>query len=168
MVKGNIQERLADSLATCLKIAEGVAMVEIVGKEEETIIFSENFACPTHGAVMEELSPRLFSFNSPYGACGHCHGLGSLKQFSPDLIVPDPDAMVLRAIAPWADKENPYYTSLLEYVATEYGFKLSDKWHTLTEKQQHIILHGDKEIQQIQYGYYRGVIPMLEKNLSRK
>ncbi|AFZ46789.1 Excinuclease ABC subunit A [Cyanobacterium stanieri PCC 7202] len=163
VVKANIQERLADSLATCLKIADGVAMVEMVGKEEETIIFSENFACPTHGAVMEELSPRLFSFNSPYGACSHCHGLGTLKTFSPHLIVPDPDAMVLKAIAPWADKENPYYVSLLEYVAEEYGFKLSDKWHTLSEQQQQIIFYGDKEIQQIQYGYYRGVIPMLEK-----
>ena len=131
--------------------------------ENVEILFSENFACPTHGAVMEELSPRLFSFNSPYGACPHCHGLGSLKQFSPDLIIPDPNAPVKYAIAPWAEKDNPYYDSLLDYVSQEYKFKLTQPYSSLTEQQQHILLYGDKEIQNIQHGYYRGVIPMLEK-----
>lgn len=190
VIKANIQERLADSLATCLKLAEGIAIVEILdkGKAQHTIdnfkiaendplppsslreefsheiVFSENFACPTHGAVMEELSPRLFSFNSPYGACSHCHGLGSLRQFSPDLIIPDPHAPVKDAIAPWAEKDNPYYASLLEYLAREYKFKLTQSWASLSEKQQHIILYGEQEILQVQYGYYRGVIPMLEKS----
>lgn len=176
ILKPNLQERLADSLSTCLKIAEGIAIVEILtddgeiisrkgakAQREEQIIFSENFACPTHGAVMEELSPRLFSFNSPYGACPNCHGLGSLRQFSPDLIIPDPTAPVINAIAPWAEKDNPYYLSLLEYVSKEYKFKLTDSWNSLTPQQQQIILYGDKEIQNIQYGYYRGVIPMLDK-----
>ena len=128
-----------------------------------SIVFSEKFACHTHGAVMEELSPRLFSFNSPYGACPNCHGLGSLRQFSPDLIIPDFHAKVINAIVPWAEKDNPYYLSLLEYVSKEYKFKLTDSWNSLTPQQQHIILYGDKEIQNIQYGYYRGVIPMLDK-----
>ncbi|WP_066121714.1 excinuclease ABC subunit UvrA [Geminocystis sp. NIES-3709] len=181
IVKPNLQERLADSLSTCLKIADGIALVEIFSGEgvisrkdaktqredakffEEQIVFSEKFACPTHGAVMEELSPRLFSFNSPYGACESCHGLGSLRQFSPHSIIPDPKAKIINAIAPWAEKDNPYYLSLLEYVSKEYKFKLSDSWDSLTPQQQHIILYGDKEIQNIQYGYYRGVIPMLDK-----
>ena len=175
IIKANLQERLADSLSTCLKIADGIAIVEIIGEntpvfdpppirgEHREMVFSEKFACPTHGAVMEELSPRLFSFNSPYGACPNCHGLGSLRQFSPDLIVPDPTAMVIKAIAPWAEKDNPYYDSLLEYVSQEYKFKLTQPYHTLTEQQKHILLYGDKEIQNTQYGYYRGVIPMLDK-----
>lgn len=173
IVKPNLQERLADSLSTCLKIADGIAMVEIIEEkpsppaplpqERRTFVLSEKFACTTHGAVMEELSPRLFSFNSPYGACESCHGLGSLRQFSPHLIIPDPYAPVISAIAPWAEKENPYYLSLLEYVSKEYKFKLTDSWDSLTPQQQHIILYGDKEIQNVQYGYYRGVIPMLEK-----
>lgn len=189
IVKPNLQERLADSLSTCLKIADGIAMVEIITPQPSTLgentspmahteekkvptigdlgaknlVFSEKFACPTHGAVMEELSPRLFSFNSPYGACESCHGLGSLRQFSPHLIIPDPHAPVISAIAPWAEKDNPYYLSLLEYVSKEYQFKLTDSWDSLTSQQQHIILYGDKEIQNIQYGYYRGVIPMLDK-----
>ncbi len=155
IVKPKIQERLTDSLATCLKIADGIAMAEVIApqtpimgeqddlkphsssrREEKAplnkggwgdpIIFSENFACPTHGAVMSELSPRLFSFNSPYGACSHCHGLGTLKRFSPDLIIPDPNAPVQNAIAPWAEKDNPYYMSLLEFTADEYNYKLTD------------------------------------------
>jgi excinuclease ABC subunit A len=178
ILKPNIQERLADSLSTCLKIADGIAIVEVLDDlsrkdaktqrqdakfVDEQIVFSEKFACPTHGAVMEELSPRLFSFNSPYGACPNCHGLGSLRQFSVDLIIPDPTAKIINAIVPWAEKDNPYYLSLLEYVSKEYKFKLTDSWNSLTPQQQHIILYGDKEIQNIQYGYYRGVIPMLDK-----
>jgi len=86
-----------DSLTTCLKHSDGVAIVEILDENNEDnpevtkeIVFSEKFACPEHGAVMEELSPRLFSFNSPYGACPNCHGLGSLRKFSADLVIPDP------------------------------------------------------------------------------
>ena len=136
--KPGIEERLADSLNTCLRQSTGIALINVLNdtligqgavptknkynlnqgkittsansksgnnsanssqeleveieKSQTQIVFSENFACPEHGAVMEELSPRLFSFNSPYGACPTCHGLGSLKQFSPELIVPDPNA----------------------------------------------------------------------------
>ncbi|MGL4376449.1 MAG: excinuclease ABC subunit UvrA, partial [Microcoleaceae cyanobacterium] len=113
--KAGIEERLVDSLTTALRHSEGIAMIEILTKNVEDvndfhqIIFSEKFACPEHGAVMEELSPRLFSFNSPYGACPHCHGLGGLRTFSPELIIPDPNAPLYHAIAPWADKENSYY-----------------------------------------------------------
>lgn len=83
--KDGIQERLTDSMATCLKRAEGIVMVEVLGENSSNILtFSENFACTEHGAVMEELSPRLFSFNSPYGACPACHGLGNVKTFSPN------------------------------------------------------------------------------------
>jgi excinuclease ABC subunit A len=176
IVKPKIQERLADSLATCLKIADGIAIVEVLEQpkddtseaslesgDKKEMVFSENFACPTHGAVMSELSPRLFSFNSPYGACPHCHGIGTLKRFSPDLIIPDPSVPVKYAIAPWAEKDNDYYLSLLQYTAEEYGYNLRDSWDSLTEQQQYIVLYGDKEIQNLQYGYYRGVVPMLEK-----
>ncbi|MEL6582028.1 MAG: excinuclease ABC subunit A, partial [Cyanobacteria bacterium J06621_12] len=112
--KPEIQERLADSLGTCLKLSDGIAEIEIVPAADaqeklDNITFSENFACPEHGAVIEELSPRLFSFNSPYGACPDCHGLGSHRTFSPELVVPDPKQPVYSAIAPWSDKDNSYY-----------------------------------------------------------
>jgi excinuclease ABC subunit A len=162
--KDGIQERLTDSLSTCLKRAEGIVMVELLEKEAKLdpksapessddepdqspnlITFSENFACPEHGAVMEELSPRLFSFNSPYGACPACHGLGSTKTFSPDLIVPDPKLPVYAAIAPWADKSHTYYLSLLVSVSEYAGFDIGTPWEQLTEAQQDIVLHGTTE-----------------------
>ncbi|MBW4495608.1 MAG: excinuclease ABC subunit UvrA [Oscillatoria princeps RMCB-10] len=168
--KPDLQERLVDSLTTCLRHSGGIAVIQILNdtsaetavvrplskysttapkdatvsyeKMPQELVFSENFACPEHGAVMEELSPRLFSFNSPYGACPSCHGLGFLRTFSPDLVVPDPDAPVSSAIAPWADKDNPYYFSLLCAVGKACGFDIDTPWKKLTEQQQHFVLYG--------------------------
>ncbi|MBC6455375.1 MAG: excinuclease ABC subunit UvrA [Hormoscilla sp. SP5CHS1] len=175
--KQEITERLHDSLSTCLGQAEGLAIIEILNKdatENETIVFSENFACPEHGAVMEELSPRLFSFNSPHGACPNCHGLGNLRTFSPELIVPYPDAPVYSAIAPWVDKDSSYYFSLLYSLSEEYGFEMETSWNQLTPEHQQIILYGskeeiyiytavDEEEERGYYGLYKGVIPMLDR-----
>ena len=181
--KPGIEERLADSLSTCLQQAEGIALIvgELPTQEdgdaqnrEIEILFSENFACPEHGAVMEELSPRLFSFNSPYGACPTCHGLGSSRTFSPDLIIPDPEAPVYSAIAPWSDKDNTYYLSLLYSVGTAYGFALDTPWKKLTTQQQDVILHGSPEPIWIETdsryretkGYHRqyaGAVAMLQR-----
>jgi excinuclease ABC subunit A len=138
------------------------------------LVFSENFACPEHGAVMEELSPRLFSFNSPYGACPACHGLGSHRKFSAELVVPNPEQPVYAAIAPWSDKDNTYYLSLLCSVANTYGFDIQTPWKQLTPEQQHVILHGSKEPIWIEVdsryreskGYkrpYEGALPLLER-----
>jgi excinuclease ABC subunit A len=159
--KPDIEERLADSLATALQRSSGIAIIQVLNgtsgdasaspseSEEKTIpqeiVFSENFACPQHGAVMEELSPRLFSFNSPYGACSHCHGIGRLRTFSPELIVPDPKQPVYSAIAPWSEKDNSYYLSLLYSLGEAYGFTLQTPWEKLTPEQQQIILHGSNE-----------------------
>ncbi|MBW4462860.1 MAG: excinuclease ABC subunit UvrA [Nodosilinea sp. WJT8-NPBG4] len=212
--KESLQDRLADSLRTCLKRSEGIAMIEILAeKPQETanpepgsnvvsltvgaassaknrlpqaaeaegsygqpkeLVFSENFACPEHGAVMEELSPRLFSFNSPYGACPHCHGLGSLRTFSAELVVPDPALPVYAAIAPWSEKDNTYYFSLLYSVGQAFGFEIQSRWDQLTPEQQHIVLHGSDEKIYIESdsryrdrkGYqrqYEGVLPILDR-----
>lgn len=173
--KDGIQERLFDSLATCLQLSEGIAVVSLTPTpdsnqstaQEQELIFSENFACPEHGAVMEELSPRLFSFNSPYGACPHCHGIGSLRRFSVELIVPDPQAPVYAAIAPWSEKENSYYLELLYNLGQAYGFELQTPWNQLTTKQQELILHGEQEkananAQRTQRRF-QGVIPILQR-----
>jgi excinuclease ABC subunit A len=198
--KTGIEERLVDSLTTGLKRAEGIVMVELLSTEAKVIefpqpdlkaaepsgnykteadhallVFSENFACPEHGAVMEELSPRLFSFNSPYGACANCHGLGSLQVFSADLVVPDPSLPVYAAIAPWSEKDNTYYFSLLYSVGQALGFELQTPWAKLTPAQQHTILHGTEEPIYMQVdsryreaeGYHRkyeGVLPLLERH----
>ncbi|MEO1149167.1 MAG: excinuclease ABC subunit A, partial [Cyanobacteria bacterium J06638_22] len=130
---------------------------------------------PEHGGVMEELSPRLFSFNSPYGACPHCHGLGSLRTFTPELVVPDPSLPVYAAIAPWSEKDNTYYFSLLYSVGQAFGFEIQTPWENLTPDQQQVVLHGSEEKIYIETdsryratkGYnrrYEGVLPMLERH----
>ena len=186
-----IEERLADSLSTTLKLADGIAIIDVVPDTNKTdassllegegtkgrgneIVFSENFACPEHGAVMEELSPRLFSFNSPYGACPKCHGIGSKRTFAEELIVPDPDQPLYSAIAPWSDKDNTYYLSLLYSVGQAYGFDIQTPWFKLTDSQQDILLHGTEEpiffysdSRSDGDGYHRhyyGIIKMLERN----
>jgi excinuclease ABC subunit A len=183
--KGDIQERLTDSLATCLKRAEGIAMVEILNSTAENkksknhiLTFSENFACPEHGAVMEELSPRMFSFNSPYGACPACHGLGSVKNFNPELLVPDRSLPVYAAIAPWADKSHTYYISLLSSVGEYAGFEITTPWEQLSQSQIDIILHGTSEKILIKpdslyrdrsegyYKRYEGVLSILEQQYA--
>ncbi len=181
--KPGIEERLADSLSTCLPLADGVAIIDIIpdksveskeGQQLTKIIFSENFACPEHGAVMEELSPRLFSFNSPYGACPDCHGIGYLKTFSPELIIPDPKQPLYSAIAPWSSKDNSYYLSLLYSLGEAYDFDIKIPWEKLNKKQQQILLYGTDELiyyyadsRDIDAGYkrpYYGIIKMLERS----
>ncbi|MBW4505813.1 MAG: excinuclease ABC subunit UvrA [Scytonematopsis contorta HA4267-MV1] len=169
--KDGIQERLVDSLSTCLKLSEGIAVIlyteqdDAEGKnDEQELVFSEKFACPEHGPVMEELSPRLFSFNSPYGACPNCHGLGTLRRFSQDLVIPDPEAPMYAAIAPWSDKDNSYYLELLFALGQQYGFELQTKWSQLTCEQQEIVLDGEKETSKEQKARsFKGVIPILQR-----
>ncbi len=180
--KSGIEERLADSLSTCLRLSDGIAEIDIMSApgsqaQDQTakIIFSENFACPEHGAVIEELSPRLFSFNSPYGACPDCHGLGSHRTFSPELVVPDWTQPVYSAIAPWSDKDNSYYLSLLHGVGQAFGFEIQIKWSQLSEEQQNVILYGAEEAVYFQsdsrgsqpkgyHRHYSGVLKMLQRN----
>jgi excinuclease ABC subunit A len=176
--KSGIQERLVDSLSTCLKQSGGIATIVIsqssvvssdnqqTTDSEEELVFSENFACPVHGAVMEELSPRLFSFNSPYGACPHCHGIGTLRRFAPDLVVPNPEAPVYAAIAPWSEKDNSYYLELLYSLGQAHGFELQAHWNHLTEEQQQIVLYGEKEERTTEARRtqnFKGAIPILQR-----
>ncbi|APB33394.1 excinuclease ABC subunit A [Gloeomargarita lithophora Alchichica-D10] len=175
VLKPDLQTRLIDSLTTCLKHGEGVVMVSIQeGENWRDVVFSENFACPEHGAVMSELSPRLFSFNSPYGACPECHGLGFLRRFSAELVIPDPKLPLYQAIAPWSDKPHDYYLSLLHSLGLTYGFALPTPWCQLTPEQQEIILNGAEEpiwvegdsLYQSNRGFwkkYEGVLGILER-----
>jgi excinuclease ABC subunit A len=176
--KEGIESRLSDSLTTCLRHGEGIATISIIADESEEnkeespteLVFSEKFACPEHGAVMEELSPRLFSFNSPYGACSACHGLGSSRTFDPDLIIPDPAAAVYHAIAPWSDKDNSYYLSLLYSLGQAAGFALDTPWQKLTPEQKTLILEGrDEPIWMEDIGEnrrFRGVVKILDRQYN--
>ena len=184
VAREGLSERLTDSLRTALKRGEGLAMVELVPREGEEVpegwererLFSEHFACPEHGAVMEELSPRLFSFNSPYGACADCHGLGHLRRFTMERVVPDPNQPVYAAIAPWSDKDNSYYFSLLFSVGEAFGFELKTPWNQLSDEQRDVLLNGSGEPIMIQADSryrkskgllrpFEGVLPILERQL---
>ncbi len=176
--KAGIESRLSDSLTTCLRHGEGIVTISIIDDAPEEnkknlkkeLIFSEKFACPEHGAVMEELSPRLFSFNSPYGACTVCHGLGSLRTFDPDLIVPDPEAQVYHAIAPWSDKDTSYYLSLLYSLGQVSGFALDTPWKNLTPEQQALILYGRDEPIWMEdlddHRKFKGVVKILDRQYN--
>ncbi len=155
IARDGIQERLNDSLRTSLKRGDGLSIVEVVPKKGEDLpddlvrerLYSENFACPEHGSIVEELSPRLFSFNSPYGACPDCHGIGFLKKFTFDRVIPEISLPVYAAVAPWSEKDNTYYFSLLYSVGQAYGFELKTPWKDLSDEQQKVLLIGsDKPI----------------------
>lgn len=184
VAREGIEERLNDSLRTALKRGDGLALVEVVPKTGEELpdgvekerLYSENFACPVHGAVMEELSPRLFSFNSPYGACVDCHGIGHLRTFTAQRVIPDPSLPVYAAVAPWAEKDNAYYFSLLYSVGEAFGFEIKTPWNQLSPEQQAVLLQGSQEPIAIQadsryrkaQAYERpfeGILPILERQL---
>ena len=165
VVRPDLAARLADSIETALKLADGLAVAEFADRPlppEETaeggaanksandtherILFSEKFACPVSGFTIPEIEPRLFSFNNPFGACPTCDGLGSQRAIDANLIVPD-DNVSLRsgAIAPWAKSTSPYYAQTLEALGKAYGFKLGDRFKDLSEEAQQAILRGTGE-----------------------
>ena len=142
------KSRIADSISLALKRGDGIAILENID-EKTDLVFSEKLACPYGHGSISELSPRAFSFNSPYGACSSCHGLGHLAEFDPNLVIPDPGKSLNEgAILPWAKTNNPYYKQLLESLAKHYKISLEIPWKGLPKKIQQIILYGsdDEEI----------------------
>src|SRR5579859_3188191 len=143
-----IERRLTDSLETALKLAEGVAEVQLIPREgqeleEEILTFSQHLACPTCGLSFDELAPRNFSFNSPYGACPHCAGLGTNFEVDPELVVPDPDLSVDEgAIQPWSGARGEYFSRVLAAVAEGYAFKTTTPWKRLKKSEQKVLLYG--------------------------
>ncbi|MCH8684909.1 excinuclease ABC subunit UvrA [Pedomonas mirosovicensis] len=152
VVKEGVATRLADSLETALKLADGLAVAEMAGKtgdkgEPERIIFSEKFACPVSGFTISEIEPRLFSFNNPHGACPTCDGLGEKLYFDAELAVPNGELSIADgAILPWAKSNppSPYYMQVLESLADHFCFSVHTPWQELPKKVQDIILHGTK------------------------
>ena len=167
-VKEGIETRLADSFETALKLAEGLAYVDLAdgavpGREDEgaaaggamkgaglpanRIVFSEKFSCPVSGFTIEEVEPRLFSFNAPQGACPTCDGIGEKQLFDPQLVVPN-EALSLKkgAVVPWAKSNppSPYYMQVLASLAKEYEFDLTTPWQEFDAEIRDIILHGTK------------------------
>jgi excinuclease ABC subunit A len=149
VLRDGIERRLTDSLETALQLAEGVAEIELVSREpkddeeREVLTFSQHLACPTCGASYDELAPRNFSFNSPYGACQACDGLGTRFEVDPELVVPNPDLTLDDgAIAPWASGHSQYFKRLIEAVAEDNGIDVHTPWRDLPEKARKLLLYG--------------------------
>jgi len=148
VVREGLETRLADSLETALTLADGLAVVELAEGEDEhgqpiRHMFSEKFACPVSGFTIEEIEPRLFSFNNPYGACPSCDGLGSRLEFDRGLVVPDVrKSLKDGAIAPWSKSQAPYYVQTLEALAKKFKFSMVKPWESLNDKAKDIILYG--------------------------
>ena len=142
VVRADLGNRLADSLETALDLADGLAIAEAADSGERTI-FSAKFACPVSGFTIDEIEPRLFSFNAPAGACPACDGLGTTMYFDPGLIVPDPSKSLRKgAIAPWAGSSSPYYAQTLDSLARHYKVSTNDPFEDLPDAVQKAILFG--------------------------
>jgi excinuclease ABC subunit A len=142
VMKEDLRLRLTQSVETAVALADGLVVVDLVdGNEQRT--YSERFACPEHGVSLPELQPRIFSFNSPHGACPRCTGLGSQQEIDPDLLVPDPSLSIDEgALVPWAVGSSSFYESVIQAIADRYEIPTDVPWQDLSEKQQGYFLFG--------------------------
>lgn len=177
--RGNIGRRLTESLETALGLAEGVAEIVVVepdGTEQDAVTFSQHLSCTHCGLSFEEPAPRNFSFNSPYGACPACAGLGITFEVDPDLVVPDPTKSLAEgALAPWSGARSEYFKRAVEAVAELGGFSVGDPWEKLVEADRKLVLYGAGETQihlryRNRYGrqrsfhtHYEGIVPWLRR-----
>ncbi|MDQ3850561.1 MAG: excinuclease ABC subunit UvrA, partial [Actinomycetota bacterium] len=157
-MRHEVRKRLADSVETAAALADGIVEVELVGERGQdapstTLTFSERFACLKCGTSMPELEPRMFSFNSPHGACDRCTGLGSQMEIDPELVVPDPSLSIGEgALAPWANSASNYYEQITESIARRYDIDLGAPWMELAEPERDLFLFGtDGERIQVSY-----------------
>ena len=172
VVKPDIRVRLNDSVETALKLGQGIVGISIVDGQEMT--FSQNFACPDHGAVLPEIEPRNFSFNAPYGACPTCTGLGFKQEIDPDLVLDTTLSLLDGAVLPWANSTSEYYQELLRALADHYGVDMHTPVRKLPREFVRVLLHGSDEEVRIKYHNrwgamrqydttFEGVIPYLER-----
>ena len=141
-IRPEIKQRLAESFETALRLAEGIAWIMPWKDGKEPEVFSARFACPVCGYSINEMEPRLFSFNSPHGACSSCDGLGSMSVFDRDRVITDPSlSLAGGAVRGW-DRRNPYFFGLIESLAERYGFDLEQPWGELPDQAREIILNG--------------------------
>ena len=181
VMRPDLRKRLADSIETAVGLADGIVEVELVPREgderdAQVLTFSEKFACLKCGTSMPELEPRIFSFNSPHGACERCTGLGSQMEIDPTLVVPDPTLTLGDgALAPWAASASQYYEQIMLALADQYGVDLETPWQDLPPEHRDLFLHGtDGERVLVTYknrygrkrSYatrFEGIVPNLER-----
>src|SRR5881409_2588207 len=162
VVKDGLGARLADSLETALRLADGIVQVETVtagdAADPAPMVFSERLACADCGISFPEVSPRMFSFNNPYGACPECGGIGKRFEIDPERLVPNANrSLKAGALAPWAGRENAYFKQTLAALAKTYRFSLDEPWAKLKKPVRDVILGGDRD------GGFEGVVKLLER-----
>ena len=178
VIKDGIESRLTDSIETAVKLSDGLVIAQIIDGEE--ILYSTKFACPEHGIGIEELYPRMFSFNAPFGACETCNGLGESKEVDPDLVIPNKDLSIKQgAIAAWGSvgvNDDTYYSKMVQSLANHFGVSIETPIKDLPEEFVHELLYGTNNvivqfIYESKYGgrreyqaYFEGVVP----NLTRR
>ncbi|MBO6558542.1 MAG: excinuclease ABC subunit UvrA [Pseudomonadales bacterium] len=174
-IRPDLKTRLADSFETAVQVSDGIAAVNFMDGEHEDLLFSSRFACPVCGHAIQELEPRLFSFNNPAGACQTCDGLGLRQFFDPDNVVQDPELSLAEgAIHGW-DRRNIYYFQMLSSIAEHYGFDVATPFNELSEKHQKVVLRGSGN-EKIHFRYvndrgdeytrahaFEGIIPNMER-----
>jgi excinuclease ABC subunit A len=176
VASADIRRRVADSIETALQLAEGIAAIAVQTHDgEEVQNFSQKLACTYDGLSFDELAPRNFSFNSPYGACPTCDGLGTRLEVDPELVVPDPELSIEEgAIAPWAGSRLEYWYRVLDAVSEAHGFSIRTPWRKLSKRARDVLLYGSEEEIYVRYknrygrvrSYYttyEGVIPGVER-----
>ena len=177
VIKDGIESRLTDSIETAVKLSDGLVIAQIIDGEE--ILYSTKFACPEHGVGIEELSPRMFSFNAPFGACETCNGLGESKEVDPDLVIPNKDLSIKQgARAAWGSvgvNDDTYYSKMVQSLANHFGVSIETPVKDLPEEFVHELLYGTNNVMvqfiyESKYGgrreyqaYFEGVIPNLER-----
>src|SRR5919197_1095591 len=174
VMKADLRQRLAQSVETAAQLAEGLVGIDVV--DGESLLFSEKFACPDHGVSLPELQPRIFSFNSPHGACPRCTGLGAQQEIDPDLLVPDPSLSIEEgALVPWAVGNSSFYESVIQAIADRYEIPLDEPWGSLTDEEQDLFLYGT-EGERVYISYrnrmgrkrsymlaFEGIVPSLQR-----
>ena len=176
IVKEKIEKRLSDSLETALDLSDGIVKIE--DQDGEGRLFSEKFACVDCGVSYSEITPRMFSFNSPYGACPACGGLGNKLYFDPELIVPNPELSIREgALDPWAKRNSVYFHQILDALSEHYRFDIYTPFKKLPDRIKYVLLYGSGE-EKIKFYYedegrrhfflrpFEGIIPNLERRFK--
>ncbi len=186
VMKPDLRTRLWQSIETALALAEGLVVIDVVDGalpagsnpqgDSNVLTFSERFACPEHGVSLPELQPRIFSFNSPHGACPRCTGLGAQQEIDPDLLVPGPTLSIAEgALVPWAVGNSNFYESVIQAIADRWEIDIDKPWQELSQKHQELFLYGTKG-ERIYVTYrnrmgrrrsymlnFEGIVPSLER-----
>ena len=174
VMKDDLRRRLTEAIETAIRLSDGLVGIEEVGGGDQTWLYSEKFACPEHGASLTELAPRVFSFNSPHGACQACTGIGFVQEVDAELVIDPERTLDDGAILPWADRTTDYYDLLLDAISEKYEIPLDRPWRRLSQKHQEMLLNGPGRRRERMYlgerkkgrnpmGWFEGVIPQLKR-----